>query len=186
MNLILRKYGDPVLREKAKPVPAVDDRVRKLADDMIDTMHVEEGVGLAAQQVGETLALFVMDIPVRSDTDDEGHRLNPDVPMPLVLVNPEIAWASEETEVYEEGCLSFPDIRANVERPAEVEVRYLDRAGQPQRLRLRGLAARCCQHEMDHLDGVLLCDRMSAVKRVAVSGRLKRLRRETREAMGLE
>ena len=186
MNLLLRKYGDPVLREKAKPVPAVDDRVRKLADDMIDTMHAEEGVGLAAQQVGETLALFVMDIPARSDTDGDGNRLNPDAGMPMTLVNPEITWASKETEVYEEGCLSFPDIRANVARPSEVEVRYLDREGKPQQRRLRGLAARCCQHELDHLNGVLLCDRMSAVKRVAVSGRLKRLRRETREALGLE
>lgn len=186
MKLTLRTFGDPVLREKARPVAAVDDRIRRLALDMLETMYAEEGIGLAAQQVGSTDAIFVMDVPARSDVDDNGSRLNPEVAMPMVLVNPEITWSSDETDVYEEGCLSFPDIRANVERPFEIEVRYLDRDGRPQQHRLRGMVSRCFQHEFDHLQGVLLCDRMSAVKRVAVAGKLKRLRRETREALGLD
>lgn len=185
MRLKIREYGDPVLREKATRVESVDDRIRELADDMIETMHVSDGIGLAAEQVGERVALCVVDVPDRADTTEEGKRLNPDVQMPLVLINPEIVSASRKTDVYEEGCLSFPDIRANVERPYEVIVRYTDREGRAVEQTLRALVGRCVQHEMDHLNGILICDRMSAVKKVALSGRLKRLRQKTRMNLGI-
>ncbi len=175
----LRFYGDPVLRRKAVPVADVDGGVREQVRRMLRTMYAEEGVGLAAQQVGETCALFVVDVPVQADTDEEGAPLNPDVPMPLAAINPVLEDPSAETEVGEEGCLSFPEIRAPVTRPAEVTLRCLDEQGAPRTYRVRGLLARAVQHEKDHLDGVLLVDRMSAVKRAALSGRLKRLRRRT-------
>lgn len=183
MKLTVRTYGDPVLRQPARPVAAVDERLRQLAADMIETMRAEDGIGLAAQQVGETVSLCVVDIPVAADTDEAGQRLNPDVAMPLVLLNPEIVSAADETDVYEEGCLSFPDIRANIVRPSEVVVRHMNLDGRTVEQRLRGLTARCAQHEMDHLQGVLICDRMSAVKKVALAGKLKRLRRETAERL---
>ena len=185
MKLTLRKYGDPMLRQKAKPIDVVDDRIRQLASDMLETMYAEEGIGLAAQQAGEAIALCVVDVPAKGDTDEEGNRFNPDAAMPMVLINPKILDSSEETDVYEEGCLSFPDIRANIERPWEVLVRYLDRDGLPQEGRFCAMVGRCIQHEMDHLEGVLLSDRMSAVKKIALSGKLKRLRRQTQEDLGL-
>ena len=185
MKLKLRIYGDPVLRQKATAVAKADDRIRQLASDMLETMYAEEGIGLAAQQVGEPIALCVVDVPAKGDTDEEGVRFNPDAAMPLVLINPKIVESSEDTDVYEEGCLSFPDIRANIERPWEVVVQYLDRDGKPQEGRFCAMVGRCIQHEMDHLEGVLLSDRMSAVKKIAISGRLKRLRLQTQEDLGL-
>ena len=185
VKLTLRTYGDPVLRQASEPVKQVGERLRQLAADMVETMHAEDGIGLAAQQVGETVSLCVVDIPASSDVDDDGNRLNPDVPMPLALFNPEILSASDETDVYEEGCLSFPDIRAPIVRPVAVTVRHLDSDGRTVERCLRGLVARCVQHEMDHLHGVLICDRMSAVKKVALSGKLKRLRRQTEERLAL-
>lgn len=185
MKLVIRFYGDPILREKAVPVKAVNDPLRSLADNMVETMHAEEGIGLAAQQVGERVALCVVDIPPSEDTSDDGTRMNPDVAMPMVLFNPEIVEFSDETGVYEEGCLSFPEIRVPVTRPTEALVRWTDRDGIRRERRLRGLVARCVQHEMDHLNGVLICDRMSAVKKISLSGRLKRMRRETEQALGI-
>lgn len=183
MKLRLRFYGDPVLRTKAAPVAAFDDDLRRLAKDMLDLMRAEKGVGLAAQQVGETRAICVVDVPPEADVDDRGERENPGLAMPIVLVNPEIADASKRTESCEEGCLSFPDIRAAVTRPREIRVRFRDENGAARDIRADGLVARAIQHEMDHLNGVLLADRMSAVKKVALAGRLRRLREETREAL---
>lgn len=185
MKLPLRFYGDPILREKAAPVAAVNDRLRSLADDMIETMHAEEGIGLAGQQVGERVALFVVDIPASADTREDGTRLNPDAVMPMALFNPEIVEFSDETWVYEEGCLSFPEIRVPVTRPAEALVRWTDRDNVRRERRLRGLVARCVQHEMDHLNGVLICDRMSAVKKISLSGKLRRMKRETEQSIGI-
>ncbi len=167
------------------PVAAVNEPLRSLADNMVETMHAEEGIGLAAQQVGERVALCVVDVPASGDTLDGGTRLNPDVAMPMVLFNPEIVEFSNDTEVYEEGCLSFPEIRVPVTRPAEVQVRWTDRDGVRREQHLYGLVARCVQHEMDHLNGVLICDRMSAVKKISMSGRLKRMKRETEQALGI-
>lgn len=178
MSLRVTIYGEPVLREKARPVDRFDDDLRRLASAMIETMHAEEGIGLAAQQVGETRSVFVLDVPAASDTDDAGARENPDVAMPLVVVNPEIAEPSRRRETCEEGCLSFPDIRAAIERPAEIVLRWQDLDGARHERRLKGLVARAAQHEFDHLNGVLLVDRMSPVKRIALRGALRRLREE--------
>lgn len=183
MKLKLRLYGDPVLRQKAVPVTQVDERIRTLARDMLETMHAEEGIGLAAQQVGAVEALCVVDVPPESDADAAGRPLNPLVTMPMVVINPVILAASEELSSYEEGCLSFPDIRASVTRPAEIDLQYTNENGEPVVVHLRGMTSRCVQHEMDHLNGVMICDRMSAVKRMALSGRLKRLQKETRRKM---
>lgn len=172
----VRIYGDPVLREKAQPVTQFDEDLRRLAAEMIETMRAEEGVGLAAQQIGETRAVFVLGVPEMSDLDADGHRLNPEVAMPLAAVNPHIVSALRRKEAREEGCLSFPEIVASIERPAEITLRWQDLSGATIEMRLRGLVARAAQHELDHLHGVLLTDRMSPVKRIALRGRLQRLR----------
>ena len=185
MKLEIRKYGDPVLREKAEPVEKVDDRIRALAKDMIAAMHDDGGVGLAAQQVGETIAICVVEVPAEYDADDKGVRFNPDVKMPLVLINPEILEASKETEVRDEGCLSFPGIYAPVRRPVEIKLEFVDLNGKTQNLHLKHFVARVVQHEMDHLHGVLLVDRMGNLKKIALAGQLKRLRNETREELGV-
>ena len=137
-RLPILRYPDPRLHTVAKPVAQVDDAIRQLADDMIETMYAAEGVGLAATQVDRHLRLIVMDT-----TEQRDH--------PLVLINPEQVWASEEMKVSEEGCLSVPTIYDRVERHARVKVRALDRHGEPFEIDAEGLAAVCVQHEMDHL-----------------------------------
>jgi len=179
----IHTYGDDVLREPARPVAEVDDRVRALAKDMIETMRLERGVGLAAQQVGSTDALCVIEVPLEMDRSEDGVVHNPGVTMPLVLVNPEITDFSREKEAGDEGCLSFPGIYAPVSRSVEVTVKFLDLKGRPQELRLKKFVARVAQHEIDHVNGVLFVDRMSRIKRIALSGQLKRLKKETREAL---
>jgi len=183
MKRPLRYYGDPVLRQPARRIEQVDEPLRAFAHDMIETMHAESGIGLAAQQVGETVALCVVDVPERMDIGAGGEPLNPSVEMPLVLMNPEIVSASDVLECAEEGCLSFPDIATPIRRPEEIEVAYLGLDGVRTAVRLRGLVARAVQHEMDHLAGRLIVDHMTPVKKVAYSGRLKRLRRRTQEAL---
>ena len=181
----LRYYGDPVLRERARPLPAVDDAVRQLAGDMVETMRLEKGVGLAAQQIGVTDAVCVVEVPAEFDVDAEGNRENPEQDMPMVLLNPEILECGEETAIAEEGCLSFPGISAPIQRASDIRVRYTRLSGEQVEAELKGFVARVVQHEVDHLNGVLFTDRMSHVKRIALSGRLKRMRRETREKLGI-
>lgn len=185
MKIALRNYGDPILKQKTRPADPKDPRLRELARNMIETMHEEEGIGLAAPQVGESIALCVIDIPAEGDRDEHGVRLNPTAEMPMVLLNPVILDRSAELETYEEGCLSFPGIRAPIERPSEVTVQWTTLDGRTETQRLCSLVGRCVQHEMDHLDGVLICDRMSKVKKLAHSGKLKRLSRETRVKLGI-
>jgi peptide deformylase len=183
MNLQLCTYGNPVLRKKAEPVQAINESVHALADEMIAFMHAERGVGLAAEQIGRTEALCVIDIPPDADTNDDGLRENPEVAMPLVLINPEITARSPKRITCEEGCLSFPGLAAPVERHYQVTVRFTGLDGTERELTGQGLLARAIQHELDHLNGVLLVDRMSPVKRIAYAGRLKRMVRETKAAM---
>ncbi|MDZ4198471.1 MAG: peptide deformylase [Kiritimatiellia bacterium] len=183
MNLKLRYYGDPALRVVSRPVTDFGEPVRRIAQEMLVVMREKEGVGLAAQQVGETLALCVIDISSRVDTDEEGRRYNPDLSMPMIIANPRIVHAGEALECYEEGCLSFPEITAPIERPGEIDLEYQDETGAKRTVHLKGLAARAVQHEMDHLAGILIVDRMSQIKRLALSGRLKRLSRETKETL---
>lgn len=144
--------GDPVLREKCDPVAGVDDETRQLIDDLLETMYAEDGVGLAAPQIGVTTRVLVVD-PREEGTSS------------LALVNPVIAEQSEETERGEEGCLSIPGVNDIVERPARVVVEGLGRDGNACRVEAEGLLARVLQHEIDHLDGVLFFDRLSPLKR---------------------
>lgn len=185
MTLDLRFYGDPVLRAPTARVKEVDADIRRLIEDMLDTMHAAQGIGLAAPQVGRSLSLCVIDLPVEYDTAEDGRRFNPDISMPLVLVNPEILSASKKTDTHEEGCLSFPGIRGNIDRSVEITVRYEDEQGTKREAIVRDFLARVIQHEVDHLNGVLFIDRMTAAKRFALSSKLKKLKRETEEHLGL-
>lgn len=148
---------DPLLKTVSKPVDKVDAEIRKLVDDMFETMYDAPGIGLAAIQVGVQKRLLVMDIVGKGHEEED--------PQPLALINPEITWVSDRDATYEEGCLSVPEHYADVVRPAEVEVNYLDVDGNQQILRADGLLATCVQHEMDHLDGILFLDHISALKR---------------------
>jgi peptide deformylase len=148
---------DAVLRAKAEPIAEVDDALRRLMDDMVETMYAAPGIGLAAPQVGKLIRLTVIDV---SREDEER--------APLFLVNPEITWRSEERSVYEEGCLSIPDYFEEVERPARVRAAFLDRYGKPQEIEAAGVLATCVQHEIDHLDGILFLDHISRLKREMV------------------
>ncbi len=180
--LPIRTYGDPVLREASRPVEAITPEIHALIDDMFATMRAAQGVGLAAQQVGRTDAVCVLAIPADYDTEEEnGPRLNPDIPLELAFVNPRILEASDDTCSMEEGCLSFPDIRGSVERPWSIVVEHLGLDGQLRTTSLQGFFARAVQHEMDHLAGKLFVDRFSHVKKLAVHGKLKRLQAETLE-----
>lgn len=160
----LHLLGSPILRQKAVPVPAVDDEVRRLVDDLFDTMDAARGVGLAANQVGVARRVAVVDV----GEDDPG---------PLVLINPVIVSRSYEVDAAEEGCLSIPEVFGEVRRPAIVVVEALDREGQPWRTEVRGYKARAVQHEIDHLDGVLFLDHLSAVKRGLLLAKWKRSRK---------
>jgi peptide deformylase len=145
---------DPRLRRVSEPVKSVDGDLQKLIDDMFATMYDAPGIGLAAIQVG---------VPKRLITADLAKKDEPRAPQ--VFINPEIVSRSEELSTYEEGCLSIPEIHEDVERPAQVRVRYLDRDGKPHEVDAEGLLATCLQHEIDHLDGVLFIDHLSKLKR---------------------
>ena len=173
-------YGNPVLREKAQRVTEVTDELRALADRMLSAMYTADGIGLAAEQFDHTEALFVLDIPAKADQDEQGMPLNPGVKMPLAIFNPEIIGASEETDVMEEGCLSFPGLQVAVTRPKEVALRYLDRDGNEKVINARGLLARAIQHENDHLNGVLLVDHMTPVDKILKAGKLKQLQKKNK------
>lgn len=182
MELKLKTYGEDVLREAAHPVDQITPEIRALAQEMLRVMHQQNGVGLAAEQVGRREAVFVVDIPPGADCDKDKQPLNPDVKMPLVFINPEITESSKKMESCEEGCLSFPGLYAEVRRPAEVTVRFTDLDGRQQALHCRGLLARAVQHELDHLHGTLFIDRISYARKIALKGRLRKLQEETLES----
>jgi peptide deformylase len=152
-----------ILKAKSQPVAAVDDDLRVLMDDMLETMYAAPGIGLAAVQVGEPKRVIVMDLA------RDGEE-----PAPRYFVNPEIVWASEETAPYEEGCLSVPEIYDEVERPAKVRLRYLNYQGEQVEEEADGLYAVCIQHEMDHLEGVLFIDHLSRLKRDRAIAKVKK------------
>jgi len=158
---------DPRLKQKSRPVEAVDEGVRQLMDDMLETMYAAPGIGLAAPQAGVLKRVIVLDIE-REDTKTG----------PLFMANPEIVEASDEDASYEEGCLSVPEHYSDVVRPAKVRVRYLDRDGKAQELACEGLLATCVQHEIDHLDGILFIDHISALKRNMILRKLLKARKE--------
>lgn len=183
MKLDIRFYGDPVLRVRGRSVAAVDGDLRRLAQDMIETMRANAGCGLAAQQVGRTESVCVIEVMPEQDSDKSGARLHPELTMPMVLFNPEILESSSKVEYAEEGCLSFPDVRGSIPRSLEIRVRFLDEKGQPREHTFREFLARVIQHEVDHLNGVLFIDRMSSAKRIGLAGKLRRLKKETEEQM---
>ena len=173
MKLKIFKYGEPVLREKSEPVAVVTEPLRVLAADMIATMHAAKGVGLAAQQVGRTERICVIDIPEGCE-NEEDEAFNSIVAMPLVLFNPEII-SREGSQFDKEGCLSFPGVGGSVDRAAQVTCQYLDEENRPQAITARGFLARALQHEIDHLDGILYIDHMSEDERKACAAKLKKL-----------
>ncbi len=158
---------DPVLRQVSKPVERIDEPLLKLADDMLETMYDAPGIGLAAIQIGEPLRMLVIDLAKEGEP-----------PAPHVFINPDVLESGSERSVYEEGCLSIPDYYAEVERPATVRVRYLDRDGRLQEIEADGLMATCLQHEVDHLNGVLFIDHISKLKRDMVVKKFKKLARD--------
>ncbi|WFB36784.1 peptide deformylase [Kiritimatiellota bacterium B12222] len=176
MNLPLCYYGNPILREKAQPVTTFDAELEKLGKDMIATMREEAGIGLAGPQIGKSLRIFTMEVPLDMDEDEAGIPHNLGLESPLVVVNPEIEEMGDLDEEMEEGCLSIPDVRGKVIRSFAIKLRYQDVKGEKKELELKGLAARCVQHEFDHLNGVLFIDYLSSVKKMSIKGKLKRIK----------
>jgi peptide deformylase len=177
-------YGEPVLRTKGKQVEGVDDEIRALAADMLETMYDANGVGLAAQQIGRALQLTVIDV---SDAETRpsrmwlaGEEIDPKEHMPLILINPEVQFG-EELEIGTEGCLSFPDITAEISRATKVKVTAQDLEGNRIEFEAAGLLGRAVQHETDHLNGILFIDRMSSAAKAALAGKLKRLAAESKK-----
>lgn len=175
-------YGNPALRKKATSVKTVDAAIRKLAKEMLDAMYASKGIGLAAQQIGRAEAICVIDIPQqRADENSEGpSAANDGVPMPIIMVNPQIGVTSG-VQVGDEGCLSFPEIYVTIKRANEVTVSFLNLHNKEEKICVTGLCARAVQHELDHLNGVLLVDRMSVVQKIASAGKLKRLKKQAAE-----
>ena len=187
MILPILQYGDPILRAKGNRVETIDDRIRELAANMIETMHAAHGVGLAAQQIGEALQLTVLDISAVEDDRPstlklDGQDVDPKTAMPLVLINPEIELGGE-TELGVEGCLSFPEITGDIERAQSVIVHAQTLEGGTIHIEASGFLARAIQHEGDHLNGILFIDRMRSAAKAALSSRLRRLQKETRRGV---
>ena len=164
-------HPDPRLKKLCDPVAEITAEVRQLAADMLETMYDAPGIGLAAPQVGVTKRVIVMDC------------IKDGPPEPMALVNPEIIWSSEDQTVYEEGCLSIPDVYNDVTRPAEVQVRWTDLDGQQQERQFAGIWATCVQHEIDHLDGKLFIDYLGPLKRQMITRKMEKLKRERARAV---
>jgi len=187
MRLSVLQYGDPILRAKGKPIEEVDDRVCELAMNMVETMHAANGVGLAAQQIGEALQLTVLDVSQVEDRPStmklNGQTVEPKTAMPLILINPELT-LSQETTTGTEGCLSFPEITGEIERSESVLARARTLDGENIEIEATGLLARALQHEVDHLNGILFIDRMSSAAKASLASRLRRMRKETERSRG--
>lgn len=162
---------DPRLREVSTPFETVDDAVRRLADDMFETMEKAEGLGLAGVQVGVLKRIVVLDLPNGTELPPPDDR----EPNKIVMINPNIVTRGDKMRQHEEGCLSMPELRIDIERPSTVTVEYLDRSGKPQRLEASGLLATAVQHEIDHLDGKLIIDFLSKLRRDMVIRKFKKL-----------
>ena len=154
---------DPILRKKSSPIANVDDDLRKILKNMLETMYKAPGIGLAAIQVGILKRAVVIDV----SKDDEKKN-------PLFLINPEIIYRSNETSTYEEGCLSLPGQYAEIERPSKCQVKYIDFDGKAKELKAEGLLSTCIQHEIDHLDGVLFIDYLSKLKKTMIIKKLSK------------
>ena len=165
-------HPDPRLKKVAEPVTEISADLRRLADDMLETMYNAPGIGLAAPQIGVLKRLFVMDC-----VKEEGAT-----PQPMILINPEVSWLSDEMNTYEEGCLSIPEQFADVERPAEARIRWQDVDGKQHEEQFDGLWATCIQHEIDHLDGKLFIDYLKPLKRQMITRKMQKLKREKARA----
>ena len=165
-RLDILHYPDARLHTVAKPVKVVDERIRTLVDDMAESMYAADGIGLAAVQIGVPERVIVIDL------DQKEGKKNP-----RAFINPKITWASEEMAVFEEGCLSVPEIWDDVERPARIRCEYLDLDGKKVELEADGMLATCLQHEMDHLNGVLFIDHLSRLKRSMVIKKLTKAKK---------
>ena len=168
MKMPILLHPDPRLKKVCAPVPDLSDALRVLADDMLETMYVAPGIGLAAPQVGVLSRLIVLDCIKDDDAPAE----------PMIMFNPEIVASSDNLNVYEEGCLSLPDHFGEVTRPAEVDVRWVDRDGNEQQAGFDGLWATCVQHEIDHLNGKLFIDYLGAMRRQMITRKMQKLKRE--------
>jgi len=183
MVLEIVKYGHPALRQPGAPVTEVTEEIRRFAADLLETMRAAEGVGLAAQQVGRALQMFVVDVRAVTDRPStlelEGRSVDPKTAMPMVLINPQVTPLNAPV-TGPEGCLSFPEIYGEITRPEAVEVRALDAHGRPVHFRCGGLLAKAIQHEQDHLQGILFIDRMNAATRRELQPQLDALLARTR------
>ncbi len=169
---------DAQLRLVSKPVQAVTPAIRTLVEDMFETMYDAPGIGLAAIQIGEPLRVVTIDLSKPEAKEGE----EPEPRRPQVFINPEVTWSSEEFSAYEEGCLSIPEYYEEVERPAEVKVRYMDLDGKTHEIAADGLLSTCLQHEIDHLDGVLFIDHISRLKRERVTKKFAKAAKRERAA----
>jgi peptide deformylase len=186
MNLEIVHYNDPVLRRKGEKITVFDEALATFAAQMVDTMREAKGIGLAAQQVGRALQICVVDLrsaDAEFDWKLDGAKTPMELFMPMVIVNPKLTVARKApTAVLEEGCLSFPDIRGDVERAQVLSAKYADERGLPHTLECTGLFARCILHEVDHLNGILFIDRMEKAVRDAIEEEIKALAKQTRAA----
>ena len=185
MSLAIVHYNSPILRKKGEKITVFDAELQRLADAMIDAMHDARGIGLAAQQIGKALQMFVVDLretEAEFSWDLDGARPPLAVFMPMVVINPKITVAKGTAlKVSEEGCLSFPDIRGDVERPDVISVKYVDERGGSHVLLCNGLFSRCMQHEFDHIHGILFTDRMEKKVKTGLNAAIKALAKQTLE-----
>lgn len=187
MILRVTQYGEPILRKQGEAIGDFNADLAELADDMVDTMYDEEGIGLAAQQIGQALRLCVVDVrpPEGSEISFrysyDGKQPPLDLFMPLAICNPKITIIDEQEDVYEEGCLSFPGVNGKVVRPIGVRCEFQDVQGNPHVIEADGLLGRCILHEVDHLNGVLFIDRMEKRDLKRNEAKLKKLKRESRD-----
>ena len=187
MRLRVTHYGEPVLREVGAPVTEFNDELKQLAENMFETMYAEEGIGLAAQQIDKAIQLCVVDVrppegveaPFQYFLDKKQPPL--DLIMPMALVNPKVSIIDPTEDVYEEGCLSFPDVRGKVNRPIGVRCNYQDLDGNPHEIECDGLLGRCILHEVDHLNGELFIDHMDKRDLRKNETRIKKLKRASRD-----
>ena len=187
MAMRITQFGEPILRKTGAAVEIFDARLKALADAMLETMYEADGIGLAAQQIGEALQICVMDVRppeganIHFDCSLDGKILPLDVIMPLALINPQVEITDSAPEVYEEGCLSFPEINGRVTRPAGVRCSFQGLAGEPHVIEANGLLGRCILHEVDHLNGVLFTDRMDKSDLRKNETRIKQIKRASRD-----
>ena len=187
MLLRVTQYGEDILRKVGEPIVAVDDALAQLAADMIETMYDEDGIGLAAQQINRALQFFVLDVrPPEGEKPPFEYRFDGKQPpldliMPMALANPKVTIIDQSVDVYEEGCLSFPDVRGRVTRPIGVRCEFQDPQGNPHVLEATGLLGRCILHENDHLNGKLFIDTMNKRDLQRMTPRIKKIKRASRD-----